>query len=319
MHRIRKRKLKEKDNKINSLKPKRDFKYYLVAYIDVLGQSSILSKLKKLPRTSEENIEFTSAVRDSYGFVRHFRDSFYESVELFKSYKGAPLPSWIPSEGEAILKKMKEMKVKIIVISDTVILYSPIRDDDVPCPQHGIFAVLASMANIFFSALAIEKPCRAGIELGTAIVHDEGDIYGYALYEAHRLESKVADYPRIVVGDELRNYLEFSRSAPRTDFLTHYSALTSQVCLELFGKDDDGEVILDYLGSSYKKYCFKESESTLAMFPESYRFIEECIKTFEKGKGIKDQEILKKYKKLKCYFEKNISVWQSEHTISENS
>jgi hypothetical protein len=239
-------------------------------------------------------------------------------MEMFQNYTEERPPEWIPPEVAPILKKMRAMKVNIIVISDTVILYSPILDEEVSCPQHGVFAVLASMANTFFAALAAGKSCRGGIELGTAIVHDEGDIYGYALYEAHRLESKVAEYPRIVVGNELRNFLESSLSAPRVDILTNYSALTSQVCLELFGKDNDGELILDYLGPSYKKYCFKENDSTLAMFPEAYRFIEESIKTFEKGNISKDREILDKYKKLKCYFDKNISVWQSGPTIMEN-
>jgi hypothetical protein len=50
-------------------------------------------------------------------------------------------------------------------------------------------------------------PIRGGIELGLAMDIDNDDIYGPALARAYTLESKVAQYPRIVIGEELILYL----------------------------------------------------------------------------------------------------------------
>lgn len=55
--------------------------------------------------------------------------------------------------------------------------------------------------------MASKKAFRAGVEVGLGTELDNGEIYGPVLYKAYELESKVAEYPRIVVGKELINYL----------------------------------------------------------------------------------------------------------------
>lgn len=288
--------------------PKREIKYYLVAYIDILGQRESLMKLKNLPETVAQRIEFNDVILDTYGFVRSFREAFFNNLKLF-SEDQTSLPPQFPPEATAKLKEMKRMNVKSILISDTVILYTPIKDNDIPYPQSGIYAILSSMAIIFQSALGVEKPCRGAIELGWAISLEEGDLYGYALGKAYELESKIADYPRIVVGEELIKFLSTSHQIvqPGIDPLLDYSVSMSKVCLELISKDDDGCYILDYMGEGFKKYCFSENESTSAMVPNSYQFIEKCIETFKKNENIK---LLKRYEKLKNYFDKNIHRWK---------
>ena len=301
---------KRRKKRVRKSRKQKLIKYYLVAYIDILAQSESLTKLKHFPQKHEELAEYKKAIMETYVFVEEFRSSFYNYLNIFKNHKTPTLPG-IPPQAESILRSMKLMDVKLVFISDTVILYSPIFDDEIPCPQSGIFAVLSAMASTFFSSLAVGKPCRGGIELGPAIVLKEGDIYGYALYKAHELESKVADYPRIVVGDELINFLNVSMMVPQNiDPLLNYRATMSQVCLDLLGKDSDGKNIINYLGEGFKNYCFRETNSTQAMFPESYRFIEASMKTFENGTTDREKENMERYKKLKKYFDENSPRWK---------
>ena len=46
-----------------------------------------------------------------------------------------------------------------------------------------------------------------GVEVGLGTELDNGEIYGPVLYKAYELERELPEYPRIVVGRELINYL----------------------------------------------------------------------------------------------------------------
>lgn len=62
------------------------------------------------------------------------------------------------------------------------------------------------------TCLAAGVPIRGSLDLNTAIVTSENDIYGSAALEAYRLECEVAQYPRIAVGANVVDFLRATRT-----------------------------------------------------------------------------------------------------------
>jgi len=84
-----------------------------------------------------------------------------------------------------------------------------------------------------------------------------GEIYGTALERAYVLESEVAKYPRIVIGDELWKYLnavlaEFEKS---TKPMAQSVTAIVRAIQKMIATDSDGKRILDYLG----EFVFRNS------------------------------------------------------------
>jgi hypothetical protein len=144
--------------------------------------------------------------------------------------------------------------------------------------------------------------------LGLAFNIDDGEIYGPALARAYTLESKVAHYPRIVVGAELVRYLNAVASSPMTTVEEQINATTAQSCLKLLTEDDDGQAILDYLGDE-----FKDNLQAVPLTPEvvqmAYNFVmSESIKYQTE----KNSKLGFRYTLLRNYFEARIQKWEIE-------
>ena len=93
------------------------------------------------------------------------------------------------------------------------------------------------------------------------MVGDENEIYGPALSRAYALESKIANYPRVVVGEELIKYLNLIRTLNKNSGLSandRVNALAAEKSIELLTEDDDGYIIVDYLGSYIRNVFPKE-------------------------------------------------------------
>jgi hypothetical protein len=111
-----------------------------------------------------------------------------------------------------------------------------------------MYGVIGAAAVSFNSCMAIGVPIRGGIDLGFAMNIGPDEIYGPALASAYHLESKVAAYPRIVVGKTLVSYLkELSDSRPEPE-IEKVNCLLANKSLALLTTDDDGNMIVDHLG-----------------------------------------------------------------------
>ena len=133
--------------------------------------------------------------------------------------------------------------------------------------------IIIGTAWIFITTLSIGIVSRGAIETGIAaeISKDKDEIYGPALYHAHNLESEVAHYPRIVIGDTLCEFIasEVQRSIQDTGDKMRY--LTAKSCSNWTCKDIDGVPILDYIGPEAKE-----------VFPDLAGTIDNALKFVEK-------------------------------------
>jgi hypothetical protein len=88
-----------------------------------------------------------------------------------------------------------------------MVYYASLSGTSKHIPIVAVYALLQSCAGVFLACLSQGFICRGGIEVGIAGEFFQNEIYGPALYQAHRLESVEAQYPRIVVGLELYRFI----------------------------------------------------------------------------------------------------------------
>src|SRR5947209_11171441 len=115
---------------------------------------------------------------------------------------------------------------------------------------------------------------RGGIDVGVGAEIEPGEIYGSALSRAVELESQVAQYPRIVIGDELMTYLIETTHLPGSDNTTRYIKGMAGKCLDLITADVDGRPILHYLGEGHRRQMGEELRRDMSthLLPAVYGF-----------------------------------------------
>jgi hypothetical protein len=270
--------------------------HYLVALIDILGQKEKLLELKDLPAFPEEHKRFIETLKDTYGVVETFRNAFDTFFQRFlsDSSKGFPLPAPLRQQ----FADLRVTSVKTQRFADTVIVYASLRTDAGNVPLNGVFAALLACSSTFLATLAGGFPCRGGIDIGLAAELHEGEIYGPALNSAYDLERRVAQYPRIVVGQGVIDYLNQYAKVQGDDTMAKYMRALAQRCLALLAKDDNGHPFLDVLGEGHKNVV--GSDVLKDIIPEAYAFVVEQAKQAEKND---DRKLASRYALLRQYFE----------------
>jgi len=145
--------------------------------------------------------------------------------------------------------------------------------------------------------LASKSPLRAGIDVAWAVEARPNKLYGSAIAHAYHLESVVAQWPRIVVGDGALDYLKDYAKKGDNSLSAQYRRLISEICLSMLMVDIDGNHSVDYLGQNYTnatKATLNQSAKDLAIL-----YIEEQISHWgQQG----NEKLVERYKNVQAYF-----------------
>lgn len=164
--------------------------YYLVAFIDVLGQRNLLREMHDLPEKNNKKqmAEFVALFKKTVGTVTGMRNLF------LNYFKGSSLEHFILSEfnpeQQKILQQAKSNPLKSHMFSDFVILFLPLRDDVNKVPVSGVYSVLGAIASTFLAMLAIGHAIRGSIDVGVGMELSDDEIYGAALARAYQFGDK---------------------------------------------------------------------------------------------------------------------------------
>ena len=271
--------------------------HHLVAFLDVLGQRERFKQLQ-LPKTPEENAEVAEVLRQTAGFVLELRKTFADQFATFESALTA-------------LKQHTPDPVcpKFVGFSDSFVTSVPLRDEGSSLVQiTTVFSALTAAAVVMVTALASQHPMRGGIDVGLATEIAPGEIYGTALERAYVLESQEAGYPRILIGDELWNYLNMARehfSALKTPESKTVTSIIDRMFL-LIAIDADGKRILDYLGPVLSGLQNSETKFASGMIKPLYAFViaEQQLVT---ASGY--PKLISRYDALRGYVESRLHLW----------
>ncbi len=274
--------------------------YYVVAFIDLLGQKERLKLIDTLPNQNDKQQmdEFLKKVRNTYGIV----ETLYELFEdYFDSYKNTELSKPIPNNYK---KLIQNSRIKFQTFSDGIVIYIPTLEDFGSVPVQDIFGLLGACASSYLLLLAEGFAIRGGIEIGIGFESSQYGVYGPVVPASYELEKDIAQYPRIIIGNALIRYLQSEKNIPGDDIVTKYRKRMATLCMEMIEEDVDGYFILDVLGKSFKENIARKILDDVPI--RAYDFILKHLTEFKLNKSTK---LSFRYQLLKAYFEKKIDIW----------
>ena len=273
---------------------------YIVCYFDFLGQrSGLLKKVREsidIDSVQSEVDKVSESIKIFNELVRGIRKMIVEQPEkLFSVMK-------VPDEIKgALLDKIKGCHLGLQQFSDSTLFYANLEGED--CFGLGVFVSWCLILAVnFIKVLSEHLTIRGGITLGKGWEIEPDCLYGPVIEDVYAIESKIAEFPRIVVSENVyqrlgvldlqQNLLPFKFN--RSDF---------------FSMDYDGVYILDYLSVPatiwYETMMSENRTNLIHAFSESLRYIRTEYNSL-KGKVSQDPACAKDTRKL-AYL---ISYWQ---------
>ena len=224
-------------------------KYYkerIIAFVDILGFKTLVEE----------------SVTNKYEFQK-----ILDSLNIFRE-----------------LKKEKENQyyiedAKVTTFSDSLVISYPMEDGNV----EALYSILLDLIGLQLDLLDDNVIIRGGIAIGN-LRHTQSEIFGPAMNEAYRLESKIAKYPRIVICKEtVENYLKKTTSEEQNK---------DKLDKLLKWDNSDGIYYLDYLGNS-ELFC---------AFGDYNLMLDKIASIIRHGKQTGDEKTRGKYLWLERYF-----------------
>lgn len=276
------------------------FGHYLVAFVDLLGQRERLRKLNALPcdEGGPEYSEFVQIVKQTIGAVHDLQKTAKEFFRDFtKNDANNPLDALIA------FGKLNNSEIKFQHFSDGLVIYVPLRVDDQYSPAKGVYGALIACGGLCLLGLAKRRPVRIGISIGVAAELHENELYGKVIADAYELESYVAQYPRVVVSDEVTNYLlgYANSSCEKEDFDCYMQKKLADASLKMLARDFDGRCIVNYLGAFFRHHLM--SDTNKLVYEHAKSFIDDELKKHQEAQNSK---LAFRYALLHGYFHEHL-------------
>lgn len=229
--------------------------YYAVAFLDLLGQTESFRELRRLPENDAERSHAEAVMGKTGRTVRQLR----AHLELLVN---RPIPTTVPPGVDpARLPAFQQFMSPPLIqrgFSDSfvVAMKLPTRvesPDDLAIAISGIHRMITSLAGLMLISLSSSVPLRGGfdVQVGMDLYPDE--VYGPVLESAYRLESDAAEYPRIVVGDNVLQLLHTWKSLPDSEPGFQLVKAMVQGCGPFLTEDHDGHTILHCLSPKLRE------------------------------------------------------------------
>lgn len=214
--------------------------YFLVAYLDLLGQRDELMKLVELPFSPDTQETVLEILQRSAARVKVIRDAFalYFSAAISNA-ENTP-------EHQLRSDIFDSIGFRQTGFADSFVIAVPLEHQYGPvAAAAGIWASLYGIGGIWLTAMSLGVPMRGGVDVERGIDLFPNEVYGPAAINAYTLESQVAEYPRVVVGDGLRQYLDHLAAQGPSN---HIAAMRAAHSRHLICKaPDDGRPMLHML------------------------------------------------------------------------
>lgn len=289
------------------------YDYYAMAFIDILGQKDQFNALDErvLEHDSRSLIEVH---KNTVMYVDRLRIMF---EDFFKAIQAPIPPSTIHANNQQIYAEMMSADLIIQRYSDFIQAAVSLHTENYHSRAvKGVFGLFMGCGSMLLLALSTKKAFRAGIDVGLGTLLDNGELYGPVAYRAYELESKIAKYPRIVVGSKLIEYLsgllaETRQFEGQTERDIKFCAMAASTCLNVISKDSDGTLIVDYLGPGFLDCLYKDMNDTdkaqyKANYRSAFKFVSE---ERDRWTGLNNAKLSGSYSRLLEYFERSKPAW----------
>ena len=273
----------------------RRFGPYVIGVFDILGQQRSLYQLPGARSPgAPRDVQVLEYLSDTVGRVLRIRNLFASklqdaapTVKRMAQILGAP----------TLQEQIPEPSLRHWGMSDSYVVAIPPPDGQefsTVSTLIDVYRMLEASAEVWLLAMRDDLPIRGGIEMGIAIDVGEREVYGHALAEALRLESKVAQYPRIAVGEKLifllNDAVDFA--AERSGEEAGLAEILGGLCWRLLDKDEDGQLVVNVASGSVAGRMREHRSDVLAAV---MRNVEAQLKRHECAG---DSELVRRYQWL---------------------
>lgn len=265
---------------------------YAVAFVDLLGQKAEMPG-RHLPDDKQEAIALVKRSVGKIVSTQKLFEIFYESYS-----SGTTIYSQVPREIQDQVPDMAPGELKRQVFSDGFVLYVPLGEGIIRSPVNSLFGLLIASGALCSHGLAANSPVRIGIDVAWAVEYKPGELYGSALAHAYRLESEVARWPRVVVGDGLTDYLQHYAKFPGVDISSQFRRQMATRCREMISEDIDGQQFLHYLGPAFASAVGSGIDGDVIHKAKSFIQFQ-----FEKWEQERNDELAERYRIVGQYYQ----------------
>jgi len=276
--------------------------HYCISFIDLLGQRAEYKGEGLLPQAESEMIIFKEKIRRTITPIYDLQKSATTIIEAALNHKGT-FREHLSGPDQQIYNDMREIVVNQQRWSDGLVYFVSLRKDSTKSPSGGIFHLLGAVGCLCLLGLCRARPLRGSVEVAWGVELHPGEIYGAAVANAYEFESKIAQYPRIVVGERVLKYLEATVAQATTDKLSEFNRRLAEICLSFFRIDFDGYYILDYLGDGFRENITKAKHDQLSK--AAFQFVVEQLNHWNK---LNDEKLAVRYGHLYDYFRSHLDT-----------
>ena len=294
---------------------------YLVTLIDILGQKKCLEghrsltetpKGRDLLKTKEGHEKFRKIQDETFGKIIRLREYFEIALRTFgESVLKNSAYNTASRDDKCIIENITS-PISYQFVSDTIIIYTPLTSENELEMRYSIAAMISACMNVMLVSFGNGTFFRGGMEfgVGTEFADDNG-IYGLALNDTYYLENKIAEYPRIVIGNKLKELIQCKeRVTEYSIFLNGVNDRLDDFCNSSITEDKDGKYIVDFLGKT-------NARLGLESFPEDSKNyigcgLEHIGSQYTKHLSKGDKKLSSRYELLKNYYFERLGNWGLE-------
>ena len=274
---------------------------HVVALIDLLGQSHLLEKWDYSPSDLTPDHPWVQAVRDTVGVVESWRDDFALQFDEFQAnYDELAEQASIgkPEQQRRLHEEYRKSAMHAAHFSDTMIFYSLLQNEHGFWQMRELMKMIVASGALLLAGLNSRTVFRGAVEVGMLTRLKSGDPYGPALARAHHLESKVADYPRIVVGPGVLSYLDAIDRTQGDDPPISAIRALALTCRTFLAQDSDGCWFVDYLNDAFAN-AGGDPSGWRKLQADAFSFVQSELARF---RASNDTKIAARYVRLATYF-----------------
>lgn len=272
---------------------------YCISFIDLLGQRDALRGQGLLPAINSEagNAAISRVIRDSIRPVLQLQRDVEDLVKAVSPNPNSPIRMSLSRQKRAVYDEMQLKRVKSQYWSDGFVRFVCLEDAGIKCPLNGVTEIFQFSGYFCLLGLAQRHPVRGAIDIAWGVEASYGGLYGPVVANAYELESKVAQYPRIVVGQRVVDFLEAHLSNTNDDPFTQGNRSWAQLCRDMLLKDDDGQWIVHYLGATFQHSVTHTNHDFIQN--KARAFLIDQLKEHRKSKN---KKLTLRYNQLLNYF-----------------
>lgn len=284
------------------------FSHYMIGVFDVLGQSQKLRKQAGVPLRDDpvERQQLVANLKDTAGVVLGFRRMFRMFFDAAAQSTGRA--DSLPEPQRSEMRAAMASNTLLWGVSDAIFVAVPLDWERHPAARVvDVFRSLLAAGSVWLAALSTNHPIRGGMEIGTGIDIEPGEIYGQGLEAAYHLESRVAGCPRIVVGPACVNFLKAVKRSEETSVDWRLAASAADLCLSMVREDTDGHTVVDGLGQTMLEQS-REVPDFREQFPRAYDYVRTQCRHFRETGNV---ELASGYEALCEYFDERAPKWRT--------